>query len=127
MYEQIAAFLAQQEYDLALQAVDSQKQVSGYTDTLAILEAEIYYGQKNFPAMFLSVKNGLLYNDKQFELYFMLGKYYLSFNPFQAYLCFEQAEFYCDDSADLAVIRQAKQKLLDAGYSVPGVSVVILS
>ena len=43
---------------------------------------------------------GLKQNYKDYELYFALGEYYLTRNINQAYLCYENALFYCEDEKD---------------------------
>ena len=57
----------------------------------------------------------------------MLGEYYLPMNPYQAFLCFEQAEYYCSNKEDQDIISYSKQQLINDGYSVPHSSIIILS
>lgn len=127
-YETIAQLIDSGEYETALEQLHTVTG-NGQTcdDTSAVLEAELYSRQGNREAMFHSIRRGLEYNAKNYELYYILGGYYLEQNPRQAFLCFENAEFYCEDEADLAVVREAKEQLLRSGVRVPGVSIVILS
>ncbi|MCM1185072.1 MAG: methyltransferase domain-containing protein [Lachnoclostridium sp.] len=97
------------------------------TDVQMILEADKCRSQGDEEGMLSWVQKGLQNNYANYELYFMLGEYYLDSNPYQAYLCFENAEFYCDDAEDLAMIQQAEKQLAESGFGVPSVSVVILS
>jgi accessory colonization factor AcfC len=61
--------------------------------------------------MFESIRQGLLYNHSNYELYLMLGNYYRRFNADQAYLCYENALFYCDNEADLQIIAEYSRSL----------------
>lgn len=97
------------------------------TDVQAILEAEKCRSEGDGGGMLSWIQKGLQANCENYELYFMLGEYYLESNPYQAYLCFENAEFYCSDTEDLAVIQQAEKQLAESGFWVPSVSTVILS
>lgn len=76
---------------------------------------------------FSVLREGLFENPQDYGLYYLLGNYYLDRNLKQAYLCYEQAEYYCHVETDKAVISAEKQKLKEKGISVPGVSVIILS
>ena len=97
------------------------------TDVQAILEADKCRSEGDSKGMLSWIQKGLQNNYENYELYFMLGEYYLDSNPYQAYLCFENAEFYCSDTEDLAVIQQAEKQLAESGFLVPSVSSVILS
>lgn len=102
--------------------------MSKETDAQVILEADACRSKGDDKGMFAWIQKGLADNCQNYELYFMLGEYYLDKNPHQAYLCFENAGFYCDNEEDMAVIRQAEQQLADVGgVIVPAVSVIILS
>lgn len=97
--------------------------MSKETDAQVILEADACRSKGDDKGMFAWIQKGLADNCQNYELYFMLGEYYLDKNPHQAYLCFENAGFYCDNEEDMAVIRQAEQQLADVGggYSSGGV------
>lgn len=94
---------------------------------MAIIKADECRKCNDREGTFLNIKRGLTYNYKNYELYFMLGEYYLSENLQKAYLCFENAAFFCNDSDDLAIINQAKKNLEDNEVSVPKISIIILS
>ena len=125
MYEIIKDLIFNQKYSEAKTLIE--KTTSDYDDTLAILDAEICKNLHDLNGEFSAIQQGLTYNYKNYELYFMLGEYYLSANPYQAFLCYEQAEYYCTEIEDLKIISQAKQALIDDGYFVPHLSIVILS
>ena len=71
---------------------------------------------------------GLKYNYKNYELYLLLGNYYAQKNINQAYLCYENAEYYCSDEADLPIIQQ-KKKIMEHSkdYSVKKTSIVVVT
>lgn len=96
-------------------------------DIRAILEADKCRTQGDIKGMLFWIQSGLQINYENYELYFILGEYYLDINPYQAYLCFENAGFYCQNEEDLVLIRQMEEQLTESGFAVPSVSVVILS
>ena len=57
----------------------------------------------------------------------MLGDYYAGQNLQQAYLCYENAYFYCDVEEDRTQIREILDNLEKQGISVPKAAIVILS
>lgn len=61
-------------------------------------------------------------------LYFMLGKYYEDKNINQAWLCYENAEYYCDSESELTGIKRRKEYIEQLeGWSVHKVSIVVLT
>ncbi len=73
------------------------------------------------------IKKGLEIDGSNYELYFMLGEYYLTRNSRQAYLCYENALFYCRDSRDKEQIRLILDELGKQEVYVPKAAIVILS
>ena len=96
-----------------------------YDDTAAILDAAIgnYYG--DWPRVWEAARKGLMYNCRNYELYVVLGEYYLQKNPLQAYLCYENALFYCKDPKDQAVI-QALLFQVQEGYGADMAKTVVV-
>lgn len=70
---------------------------------------------------------GLKQNYKDYELYFALGEYYLNKNINQAYLCYENALFYCEDENDKKYICQVMKDVKNQGVEVNPYSVIIVS
>ena len=99
-----------------------------YDDTLAILEASICEAEQDREGVFEAIARGFSCNPVNYELYFMLGNFYYQTNPDQAFLCFENALFYCDSPEDSAIIR-AKMDNLRSAYeiSVKRTVIVIVS
>lgn len=76
----------------------------------------------------MTICRGLAYNHRNYELYFMLGNYYERVNVNQAWLCYENAEFYCSEEADKNIIQWTKKELeKDCEWNVRNTSIVILS
>lgn len=99
-----------------------------FDDSIAILAGSIfhYYGEKENE--WNAIKKGLQYNYKNYELYVMLGNYYLEQNLYQAYLCYENALFYCNKEDDRPIIYSLIQQLTDEyNIAVPKSAIVILS
>ncbi len=99
-----------------------------YDDVTAILDASIgeYYGDRI--RVWEAVRKGLEFNWRNYELYVMLGDYYLPENPNQAYLCYENALFYCGDPEDKRVLEQLLDQMREQyEISVNKVAIVILS
>lgn len=101
-----------------------------FTDTIAILEASIYIGLDDFHAALPCIQEGLKYNPANHELYFMLGiAYEAFFQCHKAYLCFENALFYCKDNVtDYSVIEEHFLRFKNqTGTLVPKASIIILN
>ena len=73
------------------------------------------------------IQQGLLADCNNYELYMMLGDYYASRNLQQAYLCYENALFYCDVPEDRIQILGVIDSLREQGFCVPKAAIVILS
>lgn len=98
-----------------------------YYDTIAILEASIHSIKGDKEKEFDCISRGIAYNHKNYELYLMLGNYYLNKNKDQAFLCYENAEFYCDNE-ERSFFTEVKNNLLASGeIGVSPVSIVVLS
>lgn len=96
-------------------------------DYNAILEADACSRRGDRAGAFLNIQKGLVCNYKNYELYYMLGEYYLDENPMKSYLCFENAEYYCDNADDMRIISQTRENLVSQGISVPKVSIITVS
>ena len=93
-----------------------------------ILLASICEGMKDYSEMFRAIRAGLKLEPRNYELYLLLGNYYARTNPDQAYLCYENAAFYCDNEADLQTIHEIWDALASTQeIHVRPVSIVILS
>lgn len=75
----------------------------------------------------LKIRASFFENPNDYKAYEALGDYYFDKNPKQAYLCYEQAKYYCREEADTAELTERMGQLEAEGNSLNGVSVVILS
>ena len=99
-----------------------------WNEETAILAASAYYAAKDYAQMFTSIQKGLLFNHKSYELYLLLGNYYEHLNADQAYLCYENAQYYCTDPDDLKIILNFKEALIaNFPLKVHPVSIILLT
>lgn len=109
----------------ALEEISAIKTERGNSDILAILEAAVWQQLDNREAMWNAICEGLLCNPKNYELYYMLGDYYDSVNEQQAWLCYENAKFYCRDDKDSVLIKERMQTI-EERVTPPGKAAIIL-
>lgn len=115
-------------YVEAREEIDAIKSEETYDDILAILDAVVCREEGDRESLFSCISKGLSYNYKNYELYIMLGEYYCEKNLSQAYLCYENAEFYCDVEEDREYILECKDALKEnMETTVSPVSIVIVS
>ncbi len=106
----------------------SKAENNWYDDVAAILDATIGEYYEDRTRVWEAIRNGLMHNCRNYELYVMLGNYYLPENPNQAWLCYENALFYCNIEEDKTVIRQLQHQLEEQfSVTVNKTSIVILS
>lgn len=112
MWEKIREHLENSDYESARRLLDQEKSAKDPRDeTFAILEAAVCEAEQNREGMFGAIARGLSCNPSNYELYYMLGHFYYPVNPDQAFLCFQNALFYCDDRQDREVIREEAESL----------------
>lgn len=111
---------------------EAQKQIDDERNNIrpvyrAIFRASLAFEKGDYQKAWGEIAEGLRIDGKNYELYVMLGEHYASRNLWQAYLCYENALFYCDDEEDSAEIRGMLDRLSEEGISVPKTAIVILS
>lgn len=127
MYEEVIEKINAEDYEAAYKLITDIKKSDHYETKLAILEAETCYQMGYRQEMFNVISKGIQIEPENYELFFLLGNYYMDVNLQQAYLCYEQAEFYCENHEDLEIILEQKHTLVQQSISVPELSIVILS
>lgn len=127
MYTDLAELINGGKWDLA--EIEFQKyKNTEWTDTLSILAASIYWHKEDYNNFLESVTKGLTYNFRNYELYLLLGNYYEQFSPEQAWLCYENAEFYCYQPEDAKIISEFKNNISPAlSTPIRKTAIVILS
>lgn len=95
---------------------------------LAVLAATVLTATGDIRQARRAVGAGLLLNHRDYELWLSLGQTYEGSNVNQAYLCYENALFYCDNRADAEVILRFMEPLREnAAFCVKKCAIVILS
>lgn len=129
--KEILQLIQEDKWEEAATVVSDRLKAGIYDDNIAVLAATINEHFGDTETFLLNVETGLKYNYENYELYLMLGNYYAIDNCNQAFLCYENAEYYCrknGNQEDLNYICQVKQSLLDTGnVTVVPYSFVILS
>lgn len=128
-YERLQEYVNRQDWTAAKQELESIRNTGNQVDdVLAILAATIYMEEGKREKAYTYISEGLKFNYKNYELYFLLGNYYEAPNINQAWLCYENAEFYCENAEDLGLIRQCKTRLQELEeWNVKDYSIVLLS
>ncbi len=122
----IQSALAEEDY------IEAQKMLVTLGDEIrpvyrAIFEASVAFASGNVQKVWKAITDGLRVDNRNYELYMMLGDYYVSKNLNQAYLCYENALFYCDDQEDYEQICLVLDNFRSQGICVPKAAIVILS
>lgn len=116
--ENVKQLFILEQYELAEQIITNAKKIPHlYNDTIAIYDANLCLMKKDYEQMWEAIRQGISINYKNYELYILLGEYYLTKNQNQAYLCFENALFYCTDEEDYHTI-QTYMDYLKKEYSI---------
>lgn len=125
--ETILNLIQQGNYKEALELIEIEKTTNGISDILAILEATVWQELGQREAMWEAISQGLFCNPQNYELYYMLGDYYYPVNRQQAWLCYENAKFYCRVEEDSKLI-QTRMEELEMQIKPPAkAAIVILS
>lgn len=114
-------------YQEALEQIAREKEENGNSDILSILEAAVWQALNNREAMWNALSQGLACNPRNYELYYMLGDYYESVNTQQAWLCYENAKFYCKDEEDCKIIQCRMEELEEQIIPPAKAAIIILS
>ena len=125
-YKKLMEYVNGQDWENAVKEL-GDLQITQVDDTLAILAATICFQFGELDDAYEYIRKGLQYNFRNYELYFLLGNYYESVNPYQAWLCYENAGFYCDKEEDKELIDQYQSKIEQEGVKPCQTSIVILS
>lgn len=94
----------------------------------AILRAAAFEEAGDYEGMYSVICRGLNMDCRNYELYYMLGFYYLRDNIDRAFLCFQNALFFCEDDKDREEISRTVDDILSSGnVSVKDTVIVIVS
>ncbi len=128
MKDDLKELFANQQYEEADSYLKEHITAENYDDEIAIYDGTLGLCFGDMDRVWSACANGLTINPKNYELYVILGEYYLSKNMNQAYLCYENAHFFCENKEDKMMIEEIMDKLLSTGkVSVRKASFIILS
>lgn len=121
--------IAQQEFQEGYKEVWEEEPQKGRSIIEEIImEASRCESAGDREGMFSAIQKGLRQEYGNYELYYMLGFYYLQKNINQAYLCFQNALFYCHNEEDRATILADMKNLERTGrIEVRNTAVLIVS
>ena len=128
MKEQLRILIENGKYEEADVYLKRNITEENYDDEIAVFDGTIglYYGERQ--RVWDACANGLALAPDNYELYVVLGEYYLETNINQAYLCYENALFYCNKNDDKEAIESIIEELEQGGnVTVRKTSFVILS
>lgn len=101
-----------------------------YTEELTIIAASALLAVGNYEKAREYLEVGLRINNQSDELYLLLGNYYEQYNLIQAYLCYENAELYCQDMRDkdtiLSFKRRIDEKFVNGGVIHRNIAIILL-
>lgn len=127
--EELKQLFSVEDYESAEKIIEKAREIASlYDDTVAIFDANLCFYKGDYSEMWTAIRRGLECNPYNYELYVMLGEYYLNFNVNQAYLCYENALFYCDNDNDCVEIEGLIANLKSQNIiTVNNVSFIVLS
>ncbi|MCM1326546.1 MAG: glycosyltransferase [Bacteroidales bacterium] len=128
MWDNIKEEIEQGNFIQARALLEEEKELRGNCpdDTFAILDASVCEAEGDREGMFDAIAAGLSFRPSNYELYYMLGNYYLAVNPNQAFLCFENALYYCHMEEDRQIIRAQMEELKQSFDIVVQNTVIII-
>ena len=111
MKEQLRILIENGKYEEADVYLKRNITEENYDDEIAVFDGTIglYYGERQ--RVWDACANGLALAPDNYELYVVLGEYYLETNINQAYLCYENALFYCNKNDDKEAIESIIEEL----------------
>lgn len=129
MWESIKELIGKGNYAQAREELDKvEASHECIDDIFAILNASVYEALGDMEGMYDAISEGLTCNPKNYELYYLLGFFYYDINPDQAFLCFQNAAFYCDSRDDLNTIQTEMDHLRESyNITVRNTDVIIVS
>lgn len=128
MYDSIIEKINEGNYQGAAKEIREILAQDIFDEQIAVLAGTVLVAIGNTKQARAIVDKGLRLNYKNYELWLTLGQIYELTNINQAYLCYENAYFYCDNEEDRAVILSFVEEIKqNAQFCVNPTSIVILS
>lgn len=128
MYESIKEKINEQDWIAATRELSAALSQTSFDEQLSILAATVFVAIGNTEEARRTITEGLKLNYENYELWLILGQTYEADNINQAYLCYENALFYCKDREDAEVISSFQDSLRSRhDFAVNKCAIVILS
>ena len=128
MYESIIEKINEQNWTEAVRELSAILSENTLDEQLSVLAATVLTATGNTEAARKVIAEGLKLKRTNHELWLILGQTYEAFNVNQAYLCYENALFYCDNSEDAEVINSFLDNIRNCDdFCVNKCAIVILS
>lgn len=128
MLKELEQLVGEERWADAREMIVKLEQELPPSDRFAVLNATVYMEEGRFKEAHQCITVGIICNPSNYELYYLLGNYYLNRNINQAYLCYEQALFYCEEEQGREMLRENLEFIKGLeGFGVHPVSIVILS
>lgn len=126
MLEQLKNLIEEEKWEEARKLEQELEKNEEPSDVLSLLNAMIYMAEGDYESALKCITVGIILNPRNYQLYYVLGNYYLNVNINQAYLCYEQALFYCDKEEDSNVLRDSMNFIEGLeGFEVASYSVIL--
>ena len=128
MYESIIDKINNQNWGEATRELSVFISENKLDEQLSILAATVLIATDHIEEARKVIAEGLKLNYRNYELWLILGQTYETFNINQAYLCYENALFYCNNNADAEVINSFLNHIKDCDdFEVNKCAIVVLS
>ncbi|MCR5209272.1 MAG: glycosyltransferase [Lachnospiraceae bacterium] len=125
--ERAASYINEGQWDKALAEV--RDLLSDKPSVKSLIEAsELMFRAGEDESALSMLYRALRKDPYDHELYYMLASYLRDRNPDQAYLCYENALFFCDNEGDKEIIKSARNELKQTKeINVKPASIIILA
>lgn len=124
----IEAFINDGQLDNAKMLIKQYCEMFGFDDDIASMEAIIYLYEGDKVQAINIIRKGLRINIKNCDLYYTLGNIYESNKEYnQAYLCYEQALYFCIDNRKDIFLSSMEELKKNQNIDVKNTSFIILT
>lgn len=129
MWNDIREQIINGDFAKARTLIDQKKpRLEAYDDIFAYLEASVCEVEQDREGMFDAIAKGLQYNPQNYELYYIMGRFYYDAHPDQAFLCLQNALFYCYVPEDIEMIHaEIKSLMMLHEVTVRNVAIIVPS
>lgn len=128
MYENVVEKINAGKWEEAAYELSRVLAKNIFDEQIAVLAATVFVATDNMERARDVITKGLQLNCRNYELWLILGQTYENTNINQAYLCYENALYYCDNAADADAIESfLENAACSEAFCVKKCAIVILS